>query len=54
MLYGYYLIISCSLQCGLYSARIGSYAVSSGYEQAKAELRRIERGEVVIAFGPPA
>ena len=26
----------------------------SGYEQAKAKLRRIESDEVAIAFGPPA
>jgi hypothetical protein len=30
------------------------HGLSSGYEQAKAKLRRIERGEVVIALGPPA
>ena len=26
----------------------------SGYEQAEAKLRRIEGGEVAVAFGPPA
>jgi hypothetical protein len=26
----------------------------SGYEQAKAKLRRIESDEVAVAFGPPA
>ena len=26
----------------------------SGYEQAKAKLRRVESDEVAVAFGPPA
>src|SRR5438477_9778607 len=34
--------------------RVASLRRGSGYEQAKAELRRVESDEVAVAFGPPA